>query len=88
MGNMFAPVKDLVGSLYEFLFDAAGKVWNLAKPIVMIGLLIDLITAKFGWISMMLGFFHQTLDVIATASWITLVFCGIVLLAFFSRNRT
>ena len=87
MGNLFAPVKDLVGSLYDFLYDAAGKVWNLAKPIIMIGLLVDLVTAKLGWISMILGFFHQALNVIASASWIALLFFGVVVLAYFSRNR-
>lgn len=86
MGKLLAPVKDLIGTLYDFLFDAAQKVWSLAKPVILIGLLIDLISGQLGWISQILEFYHKTLTYTAAAPWFVLVVFGVVALGFFSRK--
>ncbi|MBI4126586.1 MAG: hypothetical protein HY465_03750, partial [Deltaproteobacteria bacterium] len=62
MMKAFDPVKDLVGSLYDVLFDAANKVWNLVKPILLIGLVFDLVTGKLGWINQLMGYYQQLMQ--------------------------
>ncbi|MDO8462343.1 MAG: hypothetical protein Q7S98_05740 [Deltaproteobacteria bacterium] len=73
MGKIFQPLQDLIGSVYDLLHDAAEKVWSLAKPIAMIGLLVDFLTGKLGWISSMLGYYKQFLADTSGTSWLVLV---------------
>lgn len=86
MGKIFEPIKDLFGAVYDLLFDAAQKVWSLAKPVILIGLAIDLISGKLGWISQILEFYRQMLDYTAGASWMVLVFAALVVLGYFSKR--
>lgn len=87
MDKLFAPLKDLIGSVYDFLYDAATKVWSLAKPIVFIGLLFDLITGKFGWIQSILGIYRQFLSYTSGTHWLVLVLLTVVVVSFFSSKR-
>lgn len=86
MGNLFSPVKDLVGSVYDLIYDAAQKVWSLVKPILLIGLAIDLVTAKLGWIHTILEYYHRTLDYTAGTSWLVLVIGGMLVLTWFTKR--
>ncbi|MBI4125699.1 MAG: hypothetical protein HY466_07210 [Deltaproteobacteria bacterium] len=86
MEKLFAPLKDLVGAVYGLLYDAATKVWNLAKPVIMIGLLIDLVTAKLGWITHILEYYRRTLEYTGGTHWLVLIIGGLVALAFFSKK--
>ena len=87
MGNLFTPVKDLVGSIYDVLFDAAAKVWSLVKPILLIGLAIDLVTGKLGWIGTILEYYRRTLEYTAGTSWLVLVIGGLVMLSWCTKNK-
>lgn len=86
MGNLFAPVKDLVGGVYDVLFDAASKVWNLAKPVILIGLAVDLVTGKLGWIGTILEYYRRTLEYTAGTSWLVLVIGGMIALTWFAKK--
>lgn len=81
MGKLFEPVHDLISSLYDLLHDAADKVWSLAKPIAMIGLLFDLLTGKLGWIGSILDFYKQFLGHTSGTSWLVLVILGLLVLS-------
>lgn len=69
---IFVPVRGLINTLYDLLMDASQKVWKLAKPIVMIGLLFDLISGKLGWINTMLGYYRTFMHDTSGASWVVL----------------
>lgn len=86
MGNLFAPVKDLVGGIYDVLFDAASKVWSLAKPVILIGLAVDLISGKLGWIGTILEYYRRTLEYTAGTSWLVLVIGGMIVLTWFTKR--
>lgn len=86
MGNLFAPVKDLIGGIYDVLFDAASKVWNLAKPVILIGLAVDLVTGKLGWIGTILEYYRRTLEYTAGTSWLVLVIAGMLALSWFAKR--
>ena len=81
MGKLFQPLQDLVGSLYDLLHDAADKVWGLAKPIAMIGLLFDLLTGKLGWISSIMEVYKTFLQHTSGTSWLVLVLAALVVLS-------
>jgi len=85
MGNIFQPVKDLVGHLYDVFFDAAQKVWSLAKPVILIGLTIDFVTGKLGWISQILEYYRQALTYTSGASWFLLLVVALLVLNFFKK---
>ena len=86
MEKVFSPVTDLIGSLYDLLFDAATKVWSLAKPVVMIGLLFDLITGHLGWISQILGHYRDFMLFTSQASTLVLIVVAVVTLAFVAKR--
>ncbi len=86
MGNLFTPVKDLVGGVYDVLFDAATKVWSLVKPILLIGLAVDLVTGKLNWITTILEYYRRTLEYTAGTSWLVLVIGGMIALTWFTRK--
>lgn len=86
MANLFTPVKDLVDSIYDVLFDAASKVWSLAKPVILIGLAVDLVTGKLGWIGTILEYYRRTLEYTAGTSWLVLVIGGMVVLTWFTKR--
>lgn len=86
MGNLFAPVKDLVDGIYDVLFDAASKVWNLVKPVILIGLAVDLVTGKLGWIGTILEYYRRTLEYTAGTSWLVLVIGGMLMLSWFTKR--
>lgn len=86
MEKLFAPIKDLVGSVYDVIYDAATKVWSLIKPIVLIGLVVDLVTAKLGWIATILEFYRRILDYTGGTHWLVLIIGGLVALAWFSKK--
>ena len=86
MEKVFAPIKDLVGAVYGVLYDAAQKVWTLAKPIVLIGLLFDLVTGELGWIGSILDYYRQFLNYTSGTSWLVLVIAGFLVLGFFARK--
>lgn len=86
MEKLFAPIKDLVGAVYDIVYDAATKVWNLAKPVILIGLLIDLVTHKLGWVDTILEYYRRTLDYTGGTHWLVLIIGGMVLLAWFSKK--
>lgn len=80
MGKFLEPVKELVGSLYDLLFDAAQKVWSLVKPVFLIGLAFDLVTGKLGWINQILGVYRQVITDTSGASWLVLIVLAILFL--------
>lgn len=86
MANLFTPVKDLVGGIYDVLFDAASKVWSLVKPVILIGLAVDLVTGKLGWIGTILEYYRRTLEYTAGTSWLVLVIGGMVVLTWFAKR--
>lgn len=86
MSNLFAPIKDLLGSCFDFLSDAAQKVWSLAKPVILIGLLIDLVSAKLGWITQILDVYRRILEATAGTSWVVLLLLAFVVVSFFQRR--
>ena len=86
MGNLFTPVKDLVGSIYDVLFDAATKVWSLVKPVVLIGLTVDLVTGKLGWITTILEYYRRTLEYTAGTSWLVLIIGGLLVMSWFAKK--
>ena len=86
MEKLFAPIKDLVGGVYGVLYDAATKVWSLAKPVILIGLLFDLVTGKLGWISNILELYRQTLTYTAGTSWLVLTILGCLALTWFTKK--
>lgn len=86
MGKIFEPVKDLIGSVYDLLYDAATKVWSLVKPVILIGLLVDLVTGKLGFISQMLEFYRQTLNYTAGTSWLVLIIGGLIVMTWFTKR--
>ena len=86
MGNLFTPVKDLVGSIYDVLFDAATKVWSLVKPVVLIDLTVDLVTGKLGWITTILEYYRRTLEYTAGTSWLVLIIGGLLVMSWFAKK--
>lgn len=86
MEKLFMPIKDLIDSLYGVLYDAAEKVWNLAKPVVFIGLLYDLVSGKLGWINSILEYYRQTLSYTSGSHWLVLCFVGLIALSFFAKK--
>ncbi len=80
MEKLLAPIKDLIGSLYDLLFDAAQKVWSLAKPIFLIGVVFDLVTGKLGWINQLLEIYRQVLSTTSGASWLVVVVVALLAL--------
>lgn len=86
MSTLFTPVKDLVGNIYDLLFDAAQKVWSLVKPVLFIGLTLDLVTGKLGWIGTILDYYRRTLEYTAGTSWLVLVIGGMLALAYFAKR--
>lgn len=86
MENLFAPIKNLVGAVYDVIYDAAQKVWSLIKPVILIGLALDLVTGKLGWIATILEYYRRTLEYTAGTSWLVLVIGGLVVLTFFTRR--
>jgi cobalamin biosynthesis protein CobD/CbiB len=85
MERLFEPIKDLIGALYDLLIDAAEKVWNVAKPVVMIGLLIDLVSGQLGWINQILGYYHQAISYTSGASWLLAILGFLLILHFFKK---
>lgn len=85
MNQIFTPVTDLVGSLHQVLHDAAVKVWDLVKPIFLIGVVFDLVTSQLGWIESMLGYYNQFMIYTSGASWLV-VLLGAMMLLSFSRK--
>lgn len=85
MEKLFSPIKDLIGGLYDVMYDAAQKVWSLAKPIFLIGVTVDLVTGKLGWINSMLEYYHQTLNYTSGTHWLVMVIGGLFLLSFFGK---
>lgn len=81
MGKIFQPLQDLVGGCYDFCYDAACKVWNLAKPLALIGLLFDLMTGKLGWIDHILVNYRAILQHTSGTHWLVLVLGVLVLLS-------
>ena len=86
MEKIFEPIKDLIGSVYNLLFDAATKVWSLVKPIFLIGLVVDLVTGKLGWITQILEFYRQAISYTATASWWLVLVMALLLFHFFRKQ--
>ncbi len=84
---IFQPVRAMVATLYDVLFDAAQKVWKLARPVAMIGLLFDLLTGKLGWINTMLGYYRQFMHDTSGASWIVLALGTLLILTYFSGGK-
>jgi hypothetical protein len=84
---IFQPVKVLIGTVYDVLFDAAQKVWKLAKPVAMIGLLVDLLTGKLGWIQTMLGYYRTFMHDTSGSSWIVLVLAAVLVLTYMSGGK-
>ena len=87
MKQLFSPLTELIGSLYDFLYDAAQKVLSLAKPVVVVGLLIDVITGKLGWIDHILEVYHRTLGYTSSASMLVVLFLGLVAVAMFMPKK-
>jgi len=85
MERLFQPVKDLVAAIYDVIYDAAGKVWNLVKPVVLIGLVVDLVTGQLGWIGQILEYYRLALSYTTGASWLVLVIFAVLFLHFFRR---
>lgn len=85
MSKFFEPVKDLVASLYDVFHDAAEKVWSLAKPVLLIGLAIDFVSAKLGWITQILEYYRQGLAYTSDASHFVLILGALMLLYFFKK---
>lgn len=85
--SVFAPVKDLVKGLYDLVMDAATKVWSLAKPIVLIGLLFDLVTAKIGWISNILVYYRQFMHDTSGSAPLVLILGTVLVLTYFAKSR-
>jgi len=81
MGKLFQPLQDLIGSVYDLLHDAADKVLALAKPIAMIGLLVDLLTGKLGWIDNILSYYRAALNYTSGTSWLVLILAALLLLS-------
>lgn len=86
MGNLFTPVKDLVGSIFDVLYDAAQKVWSLAKPVILVGLTVDLVTGKLGWIGTILEYYRRTLEYTAGTSWLVLIIGGLLAMTWFAKR--
>ena len=86
MDKLFAPIKDLVGGVYGVLYDAACKVWSLAKPVILIGLVVDLVTGKLGWIGSIMEYYRQFLNYTSGTSWMVLLIAGVILFGFFSKK--
>ncbi|OGP14534.1 MAG: hypothetical protein A3I75_00740 [Deltaproteobacteria bacterium RIFCSPLOWO2_02_FULL_50_16] len=86
MKQLLSPLTDLIGSLYDFLFDAASKVLNLAKPVITVGLLIDVVTGKLGFIDHILDFYQKTLSTTSGASMMVVIVIGIVVLAMVTKK--
>ncbi len=84
---IFMPIKGLVAMIYEVLHDAAHKVWDLARPIAMVGLLFDLLTGKLGWISVMLGYYKQFMQDTSGTSSMVLVLGSVLILTYMSGNK-
>ena len=82
----FDSVKDLVGSLYDVLYDAANKVWSLAKPVLFVGLVVDLVSGKLGWIGQIVGYYKQIVDYTSGASTLVVVIIGLVVLSWANKN--
>lgn len=80
MERLLSPIKDLIGSLYDLLFDAAQKVWSLVKPIFLIGIVFDLVTGKLGWINQLLGVYQQVLTSTSGASWLVVFLVALLAL--------
>jgi hypothetical protein len=85
--SLFAPVRDLVGGLYDLLMDSATKVWALAKPVAMIGLLFDLLTSRLGWIDSILAYYHRFMHDTSGASSLVLVLGTVLVLTYFAKSR-
>lgn len=86
MGKFFEPIKDLFGAVYDLIYDAATKVWALAKPILLVGLVFDLVTARLGWISQILDVYHRLLEYTAGASWVVVVAIALVFVSLFYKK--
>jgi len=85
MEKLFTPVKDLIGSIYDVVYDAAQKVWSLVKPLFLIGVTFDLVTGKLGWVNSLLEYYHQTLNYTSGTNWLVLIIGGLFLLAFCTK---
>ena len=86
MKALFTPLIDLVSSLYNFLSDMAKKAMDLAKPVVVLGLLIDLVSGKLGWIDHILAVYRKTLEFTAEAPVLIVVIVAIIILAFIAKK--
>jgi len=87
MGKLFAPIKDLVGAVYDVLFDAATKVWSLLKPVVLIGLLFDLVTGQLGWITNILTYYDKLLTFTGGAHWLIILVIGLLAVNWFATTK-
>ncbi|OGQ05312.1 MAG: hypothetical protein A2W61_03375 [Deltaproteobacteria bacterium RIFCSPLOWO2_01_44_7] len=85
MVKFFEPVKDLVAGLYDVFHDAAEKAWSLAKPVLFVGLAIDLVSGKLGWITQILEYYRQGLAYTAGASHFVLILGALMVLYFFKK---
>jgi flagellar biosynthesis protein FliR len=86
MKTLLAPLSDLIASLYDFLIDAADKVLSLAKPVITVGLLIDVVTGKLGWIDHILDLYNKTLSHTSSASMIVVIIVGLILLGYLTKK--
>lgn len=83
---IFSPIKELIAHVYDLLFDAANKVWKLAKPVAMIGLLLDFLTGKLGWITTIMNYYRQFMHDTSGASWIVLVVFAMLALTYLTKK--
>ena len=84
---LFEPLKILMNTVYDVLMDAAQKVWRLAKPVAMIGLLIDLLTAKLGWIHTIIGYYNEFMRATSGTSWLVLLLVTVLILSFMHGGK-
>lgn len=86
MGKIFEPIKDLFGAVYDLVFDSLQKVLSLAKPVLTVGLLFDLVTGKLGWISQILEVYQRVLSYTAGASWLVVAALVLIAIGYFQQK--
>lgn len=87
MERAFAPAKDLVGSVYELLHDAAQKAWSLARPVFFVGLLVDFVTARLGWIDTVMRYYRDFISATSGGSTLVVVLLAILAYTYLGHRR-